>query len=88
MSHRENAPHVASDPLELLKNPEKVFKNPQQLEFMRELINVIQAMNRNLVHHDRAAPHIILVSPDGISYNVSVDDLGVLQTVASRSVTP
>ena len=85
MSVRENARFNIADQLEPLKNPETIFRNPAQLEYIRSLVNAVQALTQNTINHDQSAPHIILMSPNGTSYTVTVDDLGALQTVPSRA---
>lgn len=80
---RQNKP-VSVDRLASLNDPVDAFKAPAQLSFMRVLIDIIRQISSSAVTYDTAAPHIILLSPNGTAYRVTVNDTGVLTTVNAR----
>lgn len=80
---RANRP-IEVDRFAGVNDPSEVFKNPQQLGFMRVLIDIIRRMAAEMVSRDTAAPHIILVSENGTAYRVTVEDDGTLATENAR----
>lgn len=83
MSIRQNN-IIPVDRLQPLNDPADAFKNPAQLSFMRVLIDIIRRMASDMVSRDTATSHIILRSPNGTAYRVSVDDAGVLVVENAR----
>lgn len=81
---RQNTP-VGVDRLAHLNDPADVFKNPVQLTFMRVLIDIIRRMSSEMLSRESAAPFILLTSPDGTAYKVTVADDGTLTTVNARA---
>lgn len=81
---RENARREV-DEFSSLNDPGEVFKNPQQLQFVRTPIDVLRRVVANMVRWDRAAPQIILSAPDGGSWIVTVDNAGNLTAVNARA---
>ncbi len=81
---RQNKPAVIDRFVEL-NDPGEVFKNPYTLLFMRTFINIVKRIANTAVYSDTAAPAIILQSPNGTAYRVTVDDAGTLQVVNARS---
>jgi hypothetical protein len=80
---RENRP-LAVDRFSGLNDPSEAFKNPAQLGFIRVLVDIIRRMSGEMVSQNTAAPHFILVSPNGTAYRVTVADDGTLTTVNAR----
>lgn len=72
------------DPLAELNDPEAVFRDPGQLQFMRTLVNTIRRVFSAMIRYDQAAPQIILTSPNGTAYIVTVGDDGVLTARTAR----
>ena len=84
MAIRENARREV-DEFTSLNDPGEIFKNPQQLQFIRTLIDVLRRVVANMVRWDRAAPQIILSDPDGGSWIVTVDANGNLTARNARA---
>jgi hypothetical protein len=80
---RANRP-IEVDRLSGLNDPSEAFKNPVQLGFIRVLVDIIRQMSADMVSRNTAAPHMILVSPNGTAYRVTVADDGTLTTVNAR----
>ena len=51
-----------------------------QQRFFNQLFNTLQGFFTRVVSHDEEVPHIILSSPNGTRYTVSVTDAGVVTT--------
>jgi hypothetical protein len=75
---RGNNPVVAG-PLDQLNDPGEVFRNPGQLEFVRNLVRLLKDAFGKAVIRDQASPFIHLQAPNGGVYKVSVGDTGALR---------
>ena len=84
MSLRENTP-IQSDLFQSLNDPGDVFKNPEQLRFVRTLIDILRRAFINAVRSNQAVPSIILTAPNGTSWVVEVGDTGALSTRNARA---
>lgn len=84
MSLRENT-KLARTRIDDLNDPSFVFKNPQQLGFIRTMVDVLRDLLTSCVTTKSAAPFILLQSPDGTVYKVEVDDTGTLVTSNARA---
>ena len=73
------------DPLNELGNPEQAFKNPDQLQFMRQFIDIIRTQFSKFVSRDVAAPFITLQSPSGKSFRITVNDDGTISATNARN---
>lgn len=83
MSLRQNLQQPGSR-LQDLNDPQGAFKNPLQLTFMRILVDVLKDLFQSAVKSNTATPHILLQSPDGTVYKLSVDDAGAVVTENAR----
>jgi hypothetical protein len=81
---RQNNP-VAVDRLAQLNDPTDAFKSPAQLNFVRTLVDILRRMSQDFVARDTASPYVILLSPNGTAYKVTVADDGTLQAVNARA---
>lgn len=72
------------DPLNELGNPEQAFRNPDQLQFMRQLIDIIRTQFGKFVARDVASPYIMLQSPGGNTFRVTVSDDGKITATNAR----
>jgi len=84
MLSRENARQEVDEFISL-NDPGEIFKNPQQLQFIRTLIDVLRRVVANVVRWDRAAPQVILSAPDGGAWIVTVANDGTLTTRNARA---
>lgn len=72
------------DRLAQLNDPADAFKNPAQLGFMRVLVEALRRMSTDFISRDTASTHIMLLSPNGTAYRVTVSDAGVVTAVNAR----
>jgi hypothetical protein len=56
--------------------------------YMVQLLQQLTRAFSRIVTTDEAVHRIILLSPDGTSWNVTVDDAGVLTTIQNTGTTP
>jgi hypothetical protein len=81
---RQNPPAQA-DRLQGLQPPEEVFKNPIQLTFMRTLIDILRRALREMVSSQSAAPQVLLTSPNGTVFKITVSDAGAIVVTNARA---
>jgi hypothetical protein len=63
-------------PLDQLNDPGEVFRNPVQVEFIRTLVRFVRNGFGRAVMRDQAAPSILLASPAGRVFKVTVSEDG------------
>lgn len=81
---RTNTPATV-DPLQHVNDPTlTVFPRPTTLEYMRVLVNTIRDLARGMIYRDRATPYLLLQSPNGTVFKVSISDTGVVTAVNAR----
>ena len=80
MADRRNRP-IAVDRLAGLNDPAEIFKNPQQLLFIRSLVEVIRGIVTDAVVKDEASPHLHLTSSGGKVYKITALDDGTLEVL-------
>jgi hypothetical protein len=71
---------LPAGPLDQLNDPGEVFRNPAQVEFVRTLVRFIRNGFSRSVMRDQAAPSILLASPGGRVFKVTVSDDGEVAT--------
>jgi hypothetical protein len=84
MAIRQNTP-AGPDRFAELTDPGGVFKNPEVLSFMRTFIEIMKRIGNDAVYRNTAATSLILLSPNGTAYRVTVTNGGVLQVDNARS---
>lgn len=82
---RSNTPRPFSR-LQFVNDPDpEIFKNPLQLEYIRMLVKVLRDMDRHTLYNDQSSASLLLVSPNGTTFRVTVADDGTLTTVNARA---
>jgi hypothetical protein len=56
--------------------------------YVQRLVATLRGLLTNVVSTQQAAPRIILRSPSGLSFDVTVTDAGVLQITQNAGHTP
>lgn len=69
-----------TDKLAQLNDPGESFKNPGQLEFVRQFVRTVRDALGKTIDRDQAAPHLHLTSPAGKVFKVTVRDDGSIGT--------
>jgi hypothetical protein len=72
------------DPLNELGDPAQAFKNPDQLQYVRQLVDIIRTQFGKAVTRDTAVPFFYLQSPGGKTFRVTVADDGTLTATDAR----
>lgn len=75
---------IKVDRLQQLNDPQTAFRG-EQLTFIRFLVEALRRISQEMVSKESAEPHIILTSPNGTSYRVTVADDGTLSTANVRA---
>lgn len=84
MAIRGNATRPVSR-LQHVNDPDpNVFKNPLQLEYIRTLVDVLRRLDTDMVSTNTASPSVLLASPNGTVFRVTVADDGTLTAVNAR----
>lgn len=77
------------DPLNELGDPETIFRNTGQLQFIRTLISTLKDIFQTCVKRDQPTPYFHLSAPSGVVFRVSVTDAGalVVENARARQIT-
>jgi hypothetical protein len=73
-----------ADPLNEYADPSQAFKNPDHARFLSGFIEAVRQQLQSSVQSNQGAPHVILMSPNGTGYRVTVADDGTVTTAPAR----
>lgn len=80
---RVNIPRVP-EPLQQLADPGEVFQNPRHVEWLQTFLKMLRTFLAGVVVREQATPYVIMSSPSGRAFRVSVTDEGEITAVPIR----
>lgn len=82
---RTNTPRPVSR-LQHVNDPDPAaFPRDITLQYIRVLVDALRRLDGEMVSHATASPAVLLSSPNGTVFRVTVDDNGVLSAVNARA---